>query len=278
VATEEPRKIAAGAWEGEYDKGLGATISFRRSSSRPMEFRAREVFDRLFAHGATVEERRVRRDASASVLDLVAADTATLRTRLGAADRAVLGNYCDTVRDIERRACDADAASGAERMHLMFEMIALAFQADITRVASFMMAAETSQTTYEQVGVPEPFHLVSHHQNDPGKIEKLVRIQRYHASVFASFVERLADLRDGDGSMLDRSIILYGSNMSDSHAHDHFPLPLVVVGGGCGALNGGRHLRYPDRTPHSNLLVTMLHRARVPVESLGDSTGECAGV
>jgi hypothetical protein len=212
------------------------------------------------------------------VLDLVAADTATLRTRLGAADRAVLGNYFDTVREIERRACDADAASCAERMHLMFEMIALAFQADITRVASFMMAAETSQRTYEQVGVPEPFHLVSHHQNDPGKIEKLVRIQRYHASVFASFVERLADLRDGDGSMLDRSIILYGSNMSDSHAHDHFPLPLVVVGGGCGALNGGRHLRYPDRTPHSNLLVTMLHRARVPVESLGDSTGECAGV
>ena len=163
-----------------------------------------------------------------------------------------------------------------ERLHLMFDMIALAFQADITRVASFMMAAETSQMTYDHLGVPDSFHLLSHHQNDPAKIEKLVRIQSYHTSVFASFVRKLADLPDGDGSMLDRSLILYGSNMSDSHAHDHFPLPAAIVGGGCGTLRGGQHLRYPDRTPLSNLLLTMLHRAGVPVESIGDSTGECA--
>ena len=178
--------------------------------------------------------------------------------------------------NIESPAGRADAF--AERMHLMFDMIALAFQADITRVASFMMAAEASQMTYDHVGVPEPFHLLSHHQNDPAKIEKLVQIQSYHTRVFAAFVRKLAELKDGDGSMLDRSLILYGSNMSNSHAHDHFPLPLAVVGGGCGTLRGGQHLRYPDRTPMSNLLVTMLRRAGVPVASIGDSTGECAEV
>ncbi len=119
----------------------------------------------------------------------------------------------------------ATATPFAERLHLMFDMIALAFQADITRVASFMMAAETSQMTYDHLGVPDSFHLLSHHQNDPAKIEKLVRIQSYHTRVFASFVRKLADMPDGDGSMLDRSLILYGSNMSNSHAHDHFPLP-----------------------------------------------------
>ena len=142
----------------------------------------------------------------------------------------------------------------------MFDMMALAFQADITRVASFMMAAETSQQTYDQMEVPEPFHLLSHHQNDPEKIEKLVRIQSYHTRMFATFVQKLADLPDGDGSLLDRSLILYGSNMSDSHAHDHFPLPLALVGGGCGPLRGKDHLRCPDRTPLSNLLLTMLSR------------------
>ena len=170
------------------------------------------------------------------------------------------------------------APSFAERLNLMFDLIALAFQADITRVASFMMAAETSQTTYDHLGVPDSFHLLSHHQNDAAKIEKLVRIQSYHTRMFASFVRKLAELPDGDGSILDRSLILYGSNMSNSHAHDHFPLPLALIGGGCGKLRGGQHLRYPDGTPESNVLLTMLHRCGVPVESIGDSTAECAEV
>jgi hypothetical protein len=241
-----------------------------------MEFAPRNVFDTLFAPTATADERAGRALTSASVLDLVAADTADLQKRLGPADRAVLHTYLGTVRDAERR---VDATqSFADRLNLMFDMIALAFQADITRVASFMMAAETSQMTYEQIGVSDPFHLLSHHQNDPANIEKLVQIQRYHTCAFAAFVRKLADVPDGHGSLLDRSLILYGSNMSDSHAHDHFPLPLAVIGGGCGTLRGGRHLRYPDRTPVSNLLVTMLHRAGVPVEAIGDSTGECAEV
>ena len=292
IATEAPKKIGAGAWEGDYSDSLGTTISFRGAAGPlPMEFSPLNIFDKLFAPGSTADERAMRARSSTSVLDLVAADTADLQTRLGPADRAVLRNYLDHVRDVERRVEAADARMSssvespgdmsnafAERIHLMFDMIALAFQADITRVASFMMAAETSQMTYDQAGVPDPFHALSHHQNDPAKIEKLVRIENYHTRVFAAFVGRLADMPDGDGSILDRSLILYGSNMSDSQAHDHFPLPLVVVGGGCGKLRGGRHLRYPDRTPHSNLLVTMLHRADVPVESIGDSTGECTEV
>jgi hypothetical protein len=161
---------------------------------------------------------------------------------------------------------------------LIFDLIALSFQADITRVASLMMAAETSTMTYGHAGVPEPFHALSHHQHDPAKIESLVRIQQYHTRAFAAFVRRLSEIPDGDGSILDRSLILYGSNMSDSHAHDHFPLPLAVVGGGCGALGGARRLSLPDRTPMANLLFTLLNRTGVPVTSFGDSTGECAGL
>ena len=273
VAAEEAKKIGAGAWEGGYSDSLGMTISFRAASApQPMEFSPRNLFDRLFAREASA-----RGGSASSVLDRVADAAAELRRRLGPADRVVLGNHLDRVRNIERR-LDKAGDSFAERLSLMFDMIALAFHADITRVASFMMAAETSQMTYEHLGVPESFHLLSHHQNDPAKIEKLVRIQRYHTHVFAAFVRELAALPEGDGSVLDRSLILYGSNMSDSHAHDHFPLPLAVIGGGCGSLRGGQHVRYPDRTPATNLLLTMLRRGGVRVESIGDSTAECAEV
>jgi hypothetical protein len=274
-----------------------------------MEVRPRAVFDTLFRptpprKGTPARRVRVlgtppvRAAGSTSVLDLVAADAARLRRGLGPADRAVLREYLETVRDVELRVDRAEGCSGAEfrrrsasfggqaqaavaadqfkeRMALMFDMIALAFRADVTRVASVMMAAEASSMTYDHLGVPDSFHLLSHHQNDPEKIEKLVRIQTFHTRMFATFVRTLAELPDGDGSILDRSLILFGSNMSNSHAHDHFPLPLAVIGGGCGTLRGGQHLRYPDHTPMSNLLLTMLHRAGVPVQSVGDSTSEC---
>jgi hypothetical protein len=241
----------------------------------------------LFPRGVTAGAHQ----SGASVLDLVAEDASDLPRRLGARDRATFREYLDSIRDAERgvERVEALTLAGvqspagaeeafAERLSLMFDLIALAFRADITRVASCMMAAETSVMTYRHLGVPEPFHLVSHHQNDPEKIEALVRIQQYHTRAFARFVRSLADLPDGDGSLLDRSLILYGSNMSDSHRHDHYPLPLAVVGGGCGALCGGGHVRCHDRTPLSNLLLTLLHRAGVPVTSIGDSTGECAGI
>ena len=292
VATEAPQPISAGAWEGDYSDGFGTTISFRgHAEPQRMESDPRHVFERLFAPGATADERARRAQTPASVLDLVSADTRHLQARLGPLDRAVLGGYLDTVRDVERRVERAEAAmqpgagtrrdmaaAFAERLQLMFDMITLAFHADITRIASLMMAAETSCMTYDHVGVIHPFHHLSHHQKDPAKIEELIQIQRYHTRVFAAFIKRLAYLPDGNGSVLDRSLILYGSNMSDSHAHDHFPLPLAILGGGCGTLRGGQHLRYPDCTPHSNVLLTMLHRAGVPVESFGDSTGVCAEI
>jgi len=132
--------------------------------------------------------------------------------------------------------------------------------------------------TYNHLGVADAFHPLSHHQNNPAKMERLVRIQKYHTDVFAKFVGKLADLPDGDGSMLDNSIILYGSNMSNSNAHDHFPLPSAILGGGCGRIKGNQHLKYPDRTPVSNLLLTLLDRAGVPVDTVGDSTAELAEV
>jgi hypothetical protein len=194
----------------------------------------------------------------------------------------MLNDYLDTLRDVERRVDKVGKAESEEsfvdRMALMFDLIALAFRADITRIASMMMTAEASSMTYDHLGVSDSFHLLSHHQNDPEKIEKLVRIQAFHTRMFAAFIRTLAEFPDGDGTILDRSIVLYGSNMSDSHAHDHFPLPLAVVGGGCGRLHGGQHLRSADRTPISNLLLTVLRRAEVPVHSIGDSTGECDGL
>ena len=245
VATEAPIPIHAGIWEGQYDANYGATISFRRSGDPvPMECSPRKVFDALFSRDAT---------QSTSVLDLVAGDTARLRKQLGSPDRSRLNDYLDTVRDIEGR---LDRTGFADRMASMFDLIALAFRADITRVASMMMAAETSAMTYEHIGVPESFHALSPHQNDPEKIDKLGRIQKFHSQMFARFTQTLAAPQDGEGSMLDRSLILFGSNMSNSYAHDHYPLPLAVVG-------GGRHQEYADRTPIATFLHDTLRTAEV---------------
>ena len=288
LAAEAPRTIGTGGWDDSRWEGYGATISLRAAAPVAMEVSPRRLFDRLFARSSTTEMAARSQRSRRSVLDLVAEDAAALPRRLGPRDRAMLREYLDTIRDVERRIERVEAlglaslespaeAEGAftERQALMFDLMALAFRADLTRVASFMMAAETSAMTYGHVGVPDAFHQLSHHQHDPAKIEALVRIQRHHTRLFAGFVRTLAETPDGDGSILDRSHILYGSNMSDSHAHDHFPLPLAVMGSRCG---GGRHVRYPDRTPISNLLFTLLDRTGLPVTSFGDSTGECAGI
>jgi hypothetical protein len=155
----------------------------------------------------------------------------------------------------------------------MYDLLALAYQADLTRVFTFMVAREQSNRTYPQVGVNEGHHAVSHHMNQPVRIQQLIRIQHYHLALFARFLDKLRSTPDGDGSLLDHSMILYGSNMSDSNAHDHFPLPNLVAGTGAGRIKGGRHLKYPDRTPMANLLVTLLGKAGVQVDGLGDSTG-----
>jgi hypothetical protein len=157
-------------------------------------------------------------------------------------------------------------------------MIALAWQTDQTRIASFMMAKEISMRTYNMLGISDAFHPLSHHQNDPAKLDKLVRIQTYHTERFAKFIKRIAAMKDGESTVLNQSIILFGSNMSNSDLHNNDPLPSVVLGKGCGHIKGGQHLHYPQDTPHANLLLTLLQRAGVPMDSLGNSTGYFAEV
>ena len=193
------------------------------------------------------------------------------------------------MREIERRIQNASSLASADialpaepvgipysyddHLNIMYDLITLAWQADITRVFTFMVAREESNRTYPQVGVSDGHHATSHHQNRPEKLEKLVKIQTYHTNMLAGFFNRLNKTRDGQGSLLDNSIIVYGSNMSNSNVHNHFPLPTLVAGGGAGQLKGGRHLIYPDHTPMTNLLLTVLNKTGIPMGSLGDSTG-----
>src|SRR5690606_35258404 len=164
------------------------------------------------------------------------------------------------------------------RLRLMFDIIATAYQADITRIASFMMAAEVSNQAYTHLGITEAFHPLSHHNNNPLKMDSLARLERYHVEVFAEFVAKLAAMPDGDGTVLDHSMLVFGSNMSDGARHDHFPLTPAIVGGGCGTLQGNRHIRCAERTPIANLWLTLLNRAGVNVDTFGDSTAEIAEV
>ena len=165
-----------------------------------------------------------------------------------------------------------------DHVALLLDLLAASFQADITRVFTFMMAAEVSGQTYNHIGVSDAFHPLSHHNNEQAKMDRLVKVQTYHTQVFAKFLDKLAKMPDGDGSMLDHSLLLYGSNMSNSNAHNHFPLPNLLIGGGKGSLKGGRHMKYEDHTPMTNLLVTMLDKLGIELQSLGDSTGRLAGV
>jgi hypothetical protein len=276
-----------GSCDREYGCSYSGTISFRTPSTPlPMETDPRKLFQRLFGQGDTPEQRKNLARQYSSVLDLVAEEAAGLQRNLGAQDRAALNDYLETVREIERRvekmeARDLsklklpDAPAGPPstfdaHINLMFDLVALAYQANLTRVFSFMMAAEVSNLTYNNIQVPDAFHPISHHQNDKTKIDKLVKIQTYHSQIFAKFLAKLAALPDGDGTMLDHSILLYGSNMSNSNAHNHFPLPSAIVGGGNGKLKGNQHLKYPDQTPLSNLLLTLVNRAGIAVQKVGD--------
>ena len=287
VATEG-RGGNGNACDRTFGCSYGNTISFRTPTTPlPMEADPRKLFERLFGQGDTPQERKAIAKQCSSILDLVTAEAADLRTHLDPQDKARLGDYLESVREIERRVQKMeerdltsldlpDVPVGAtfdQRLNLMFDMIALAYQANMTRVFSFMMAGEGSNQTYNHVGVSDAFHPLSHHQNDKARKEKLVKIQTYHSQAFARFLAKLAAMPDGDGSMLDHSILLYGSNMSNSNAHNHFPLPTLVVGGGCGKLKGNQHLKYPDQTPLANLLATLLQRAGVPEEKVGNSSG-----
>ena len=275
------------------------TIAWRSATTPlPMENNPRVVFERLFGDGGTTEQRVAEMRRDRSILDSVHHDLAALERDVGVGDRARLDQYFDAIRALERRIQLAEAQSAdaelpelarpvgipdtyEDHVKLMFDLVALAYQADITRVFTFMLGRELGGRTYPHLGVPDPHHGLSHHRNDPEKLDKLARINTYHMGLFTHFLENLRSAPDGDGSLLDHSMVLYGGGLGDSNDHAHFDLPELVVGGGAGHLTGGRHLKYPKDTPMNNLLVSMLDKAGVPAENLGDSTGrlvELAGV
>jgi hypothetical protein len=291
LATED-HSAELGSCGGDYACAYMNTISWRNPTTpNPMELNPRVVFERLFGgDGATAEERLARLKDNLSLLDGITASAKDLSRNLDPRDRARLTDYLDNVREIERRIAQAEKKnresdlaapdtpvgipdSFEEHAKLMFDLWALAFQGDITRVTTFMMARELSTRTYPQVGVAEGHHPVSHHQNVPEQIEKHAKINTYHVSLFAGFLEKLRNSPDGDGSILDHSMILYGSGMSNGNVHSHDILPAVIVGGAAGQLRGNRHVKAPLMTPLANVLVSLLDKAGVPTDHLGDSSG-----
>ena len=279
-----------GFCDRDYGCSYAATISFRTPTTPlPMEVDPRKLFMRLFGQGDNAGERARLSHQYASLLDFVGGEAKDLERVVGPSDKAMLSDYLESVREIERRIQKMDARDlskvnipdapkqGAlpfnERIGLMFDLVALALQANMTRVFSFMMAAEVSGQTYNFIGVPDAFHPLSHHNNEQAKMDRLAKVQAYHTQVFAKFLDKLAKMPDGDGSMLEHSLFLYGSNMANSNAHNHYPLPTVLVGG-WKTVKGGQHIVPPERTPLANVLLTLLDRVGIPQEKLGDSTGE----
>src|SRR5215475_8342146 len=279
---------------GSCDVGFSCTymntISWRTPTTpMPMEINPRVVFDRMFGDGATAEERLRRIETQRSILDAVTGQIRRLQGGLGANDRNRVADYLDTVREIERRIQLAEKQSKTnlsvpaspsgipdsyeDHTKLMFDLMTVAFQADITRISTFMMAREVSYRTFPRLGISESFHPASHHQDNPARLEALARIDTHHVELFSYFLERLKATPDGDGNLLDHSLVLYGSAMSNSNVHNHGPLPVFVAGGAAGRMKGGRHIKYPGDTPMANLLMTILDKAGIPQESVGDSTG-----
>jgi hypothetical protein len=284
-----------GACDVGYSCAYMNTISWSNPTTPlPMEINPRVVFERLFGEGGTLPERLARMDEDQSILDQITSSVPRLQKGLGARDRTRMNEYLENIREIERRLQIAEKQAGAqiavpnapvgvpdsyeEHVALMYDMLALACQSDMTRVFTFMMARELSQRSYPQVGVADPHHATSHHQDNPEKLAKLVKIQNYHLTLFAKFLDKLKATPDGDGNLLDHTMLLYGSCMSNSNLHNHNPLPTLLAGGGAGQLRGGRHLKYPENTPMSNLLLSVLNKVGVPAEKIGDSTGPLADV
>jgi hypothetical protein len=281
---------------GNCDNGYSCvymnTLSWRTPTTpMPMENNPRVVFERMFGEGGTAGERleEMRRDRS--ILDAVAADMNRLQQALGASDRVKVTDYLDNVREVERRIQRAEAKNGEsaltgdlerpvgipqtfdEHAKLMYDLQLLAFQADITRVITFQIGREFSPRTFPNLGVTDGHHSVSHHQNNPDRLEKLAKINVYHMELFTGFLKKMQAARDGDGSLLDHSLLLYGGGISDGDTHSHLNLPIVLLGGSAGHLRGGRHLKFPSGTPMSNLLVSVLDKVGARPDRFGDSNG-----
>jgi len=279
---------------GSCDVGFSCTymntISWRTPTApMPMEINPRVVFDRMFGDGATADERRRRIDTQRSILDAVTDQVRRLQGGLGANDRNRVTDYLDSVREIERRIALSEKQASqsldvpvsprgipddfVEHTKLMFDLMTIAYQANITRISTFMMAREVSYRTFPMLGISEAFHTASHHQNNPDRLAQLTRIQAFHVGLWSYWLEKLRSTTDGDGTLLDHSLILYGGSMSNSNVHNHAPLPIVVAGGANGAMKGGRHLKYAENTPMANLLLTILRKAGIEQDSVGDSSG-----
>ena len=280
---------------GQCDNGYACVYQNNLSWSSPTtplpaEAHPRIVFERLFGEGGTVAERRAGLGRRASLLDWVRDDITRLESKLGPGDRVKVGEYLDSVREVERRIQRAEAqteegaqpdvdrpvgvpAAYADHARLMFDLQVLALQSDVTRVVTFQLARESSNRTYPEIGVPDPHHPTSHHGNDPEKVAKLAKINQFHVSLFAYFLEQLASVPEGDGTLLDNSVYLYGSGMGNPNIHDHVNLPIIVAGGGAGRIRGGRHIRHDEPTPMANLHLSLLDSVGVRLDSFADSTG-----
>jgi hypothetical protein len=289
VATEDFSGLQ-GACDPGYSCAYMNTLNWQSPTSPlPMEINPRVVFERLFGGGSTTEERVARMRTDRSILDFVVSDIKDLSKGLGARDRVRLDEYVDNVREIERRIQRAEVQaqtrsdvppepvgvpeSFEEHVALMFDLLAVAYQADLTRVFTFMMAREVSQRTYPNLGIAEPHHAVSHHANRPESIVKHTKINLYHMQMFARFIRRLQSTPDGDGSLLDHALIAYGSGMSDGNGHTGAPLPFAIIGGGQGRVRGNRHIKTPQNTPMANALLNLSQKFDVAQESFGISTG-----
>jgi len=275
-----------GANGGSYS----STIAFRTPTQPlPMENNPRKLYFRMFGQGETSEERASIAGETTSLLDLVMEDASSLNKELGASDRILMSEYLESVREIEmqmQKLAEQDLSdvdipdapvgipgSFPAHLDLMYDLMALAYQADLTRVATFMSDREVSMRTYNHIGISDAFHPLSHHQDDPAKLDRLSRVQAWYASSFARFVNKLSDMPDVDGSVLDNSMILYGSCMANSNLHNNDKVPSVILGKAGGRIKGGQHLKYAQDTPLANLMHTMLDRAGVELDRFGDSTG-----
>jgi hypothetical protein len=280
---------------GQCDNGYACVYQNNLSWSSPTtplpaEAHPRIVFERLFGEGGTAADRRAALQRRASLLDWVREDITRLQNKLGPEDRTRVGEYLDTVREVERRIQKAEGetdrdqlpdldrpvgvpASYADHAKLMFDLQVLALQGDVTRVVTFQLARETSTRTYTEIGVPDPHHPLTHHGNDPEKIARMAKINAFHVSLFAYFLEKLKATPEGDGTLLDHSLYLYGSGMGNPNVHDHVNLP-VLVAGGAGKVKGGRHIKYAEPTPLANLHLTLLERVGVRMDGFADSKGK----
>src|SRR5262245_58614450 len=267
------------------------TISWQGPTSPlPMEHNPQVIFEKLFGDGTNESERAERRQQSRSLLDSVMDQVTALKTQLPAGDRGRLTGYLDDVREIERRIQKAetqmqaakldvpDTPTGApaafeDKIKLLFDLEILAFRADITRISTLMLAQELNNDTFPSTNIREGFHNLSHHSNVRANMDRFAELNAYHHSMFAYFLEKLKATQDGDGNLLDHSLVLWGSGMSDSNQHNHTPLPMILAGKASGAIKGGRHVRLAQLTTHANLLLTILHKAGVRAEKIGESTG-----